>query len=185
MTQTPVTDEPVEVPPAPSPGLRDAFHEYVARVRGGGDVGPLPAILGPGGAARSPSPSSGRTRSPTALRQPADPERPGHRDRDGPGLRPAARRDRLSAGYTAGVAGATLGVVATRHDYPWWIGFSSAWPRGRDRARDRRPGGAGRHPGRGGPRAGINVPRIRLLCLSSARRSQPSPAFCSRAGSTR
>ena len=45
MTQTPVTDEPVEVPPAPQPGLRDAFHEYVARVRGG-DVGPLPAILG-------------------------------------------------------------------------------------------------------------------------------------------
>jgi D-xylose transport system permease protein len=45
MTQTPVTDEPVEVPPAPQPGLRDAFNEYVARVRGG-DVGPLPAILG-------------------------------------------------------------------------------------------------------------------------------------------
>ncbi|HEU4913565.1 MAG TPA: ABC transporter permease, partial [Actinomycetes bacterium] len=28
----------------------------------------------------------------------------------------------LSAGYTAGVAGAILGVVATRNDYPWYLG---------------------------------------------------------------
>jgi len=28
----------------------------------------------------------------------------------------------LSAGYTAGVSGAMLGVVSTRHGEPWWIG---------------------------------------------------------------
>ena len=45
MTQTPVTEETPEVPPGRSPASGDAFREYVARVRGG-DVGPLPAILG-------------------------------------------------------------------------------------------------------------------------------------------
>ena len=28
----------------------------------------------------------------------------------------------LSAGFTAGVAGAVLGVVSTKHDQPWYIG---------------------------------------------------------------
>ena len=28
----------------------------------------------------------------------------------------------LSAGFTAGVAGAVLGVVSTRNDYPWYLG---------------------------------------------------------------
>ena len=28
----------------------------------------------------------------------------------------------LSAGYTAGVSGAVLGVPSTRHGWPWWVG---------------------------------------------------------------
>jgi D-xylose transport system permease protein len=30
----------------------------------------------------------------------------------------------LSAGYTAGVSGAMLGVVSTRNDWPWWVGVA-------------------------------------------------------------
>ena len=38
-------DEVDEVPPAPQVTLADSAREYISRVRGG-DVGPLPAVLG-------------------------------------------------------------------------------------------------------------------------------------------
>ncbi len=75
-------------------GLGDSAREYVARIRGG-DVGPLPAILGLVVLLIVFSvAAAGHVHQLVQLRQPADPERTGHRDRDGPGVRPADRRDR-------------------------------------------------------------------------------------------
>ena len=122
MTQTPVTDEPVDVPPAPQPGLRDAFHEYVARVRGG-DVGPLPAILGLSVllvtfSALRPDTFTNSFNFANLLIQSA----PVIVIAMGLVFVLLLGEIDLSAGYTAGVAGAVLGVVSTKHDQPWYLG---------------------------------------------------------------
>jgi D-xylose transport system permease protein len=122
MTQTPVTDEPVEVPPAPQPGLRDAFNEYVARVRGG-DVGPLPAILGLAVllvifSVLRPDTFTNSFNFANLLIQSA----PVIVIAMGLVFVLLLGEIDLSAGYTAGVAGAVLGVVSTTHDKPWYIG---------------------------------------------------------------
>ena len=122
MTQTPVTDEPVDVPPAPQPGLRDAFNEYVARVRGG-DVGPLPAILGLAVllvifSVLRPDTFTNSFNFANLLIQSA----PVIVIAMGLVFVLLIGEIDLSAGFTAGVAGATLGVVSTNHGWPWWIG---------------------------------------------------------------
>ena len=64
-----------EIPPAPQTALGDAFRDYVARVRGG-DVGPLPAILGLVVLFIVFSvAAAGHVHQLVQLRQPADPER--------------------------------------------------------------------------------------------------------------
>ncbi len=126
MSDTAVKDEspetPPEVPPAPQVTLGDSAREYVARVRGG-DVGPLPAILGL--VALLIVFSSLRPETFTNSFNFANLF-----------IQSAAviviamglvfvlliGEIDLSAGYTAGVAGAVLGVVSTRHDMPWYIG---------------------------------------------------------------
>ena len=122
MTQTPVTDEPVEVSPAPQPGIREAFHEYVARVRGG-DVGPLPAILGLAVllvifSVLRPDTFTNSFNFANLLIQSA----PVIVIAMGLVFVLLLGEIDLSAGYTAGVAGAVLGVVSTKHDQPWYLG---------------------------------------------------------------
>jgi D-xylose transport system permease protein len=111
------------VPPAPQPSLSESFREYVARVRGG-DVGPLPAILGLlvlviVFSALRPDTFTNSFNFANLLIQSAAVSviamglvfvlLIGEID--------------LSAGYTAGVAGAVLGVVSTRNDMPWYLGL--------------------------------------------------------------
>ena len=95
MTATTVADE--ETPRLPTPAPRElgtAVREYVARVRGG-DVGSLPAVLGLVVLVIVFSILRPETfTNAFNLVQPDPPGRRGHRHRDGPGLRAAARRDR-------------------------------------------------------------------------------------------
>jgi D-xylose transport system permease protein len=103
-------------------GLAQAAREYVARVKGG-DVGPLPAILGLVVllivfSSLRPDTFTNSFNFANLLIQSA-------------AVIVIAMglvfvlligEIDLSAGYTAGVSGAMLGVVATRNDYPWWVG---------------------------------------------------------------
>ena len=107
---------------APGSSLAEAFRDYVARVRGG-DVGPLPAILGlvvllVVFSSLRPDTFTNSFNFANLLIQSA-------------AVIVIAMglvfvlligEIDLSAGYTAGVSGAVLGVVSTRHDWPWWIG---------------------------------------------------------------
>lgn len=122
MTQSLVTDEVEEVPPAPQSGLSEAFREYVARVRGG-DVGPLPAVLGLAFllvifSALRPDTFTNSFNFANLLIQSA----PVIVIAMGLVFVLLIGEIDLSAGFTAGVAGATLGVVSTRNDYPWYLG---------------------------------------------------------------
>ncbi len=122
MTQSLVADEVEEVPPAPQSGLSDAFREYVSRVRGG-DVGPLPAILGLAVllvifSALRPETFTNSFNFANLLIQSA----PVIVIAMGLVFVLLIGEIDLSAGFTAGVAGAMLGVVSTRHDYPWYLG---------------------------------------------------------------
>jgi D-xylose transport system permease protein len=122
MTQNLVTEEVDEVPPAPVAGLGDAFREYVSRVRGG-DVGPLPAVLGLAVlvvifSALRPDTFTNSFNFANLLIQSA----PVIVIAMGLVFVLLIGEIDLSAGFTAGVAGAMLGVVSTRHDMPWWIG---------------------------------------------------------------
>ena len=120
MTQSLVTDEVEEVPPRPS--LADAAREYVSRVRGG-DVGPLPAILGLVVllivfSAMRPETFTNSFNFANLLVQSA----PVIVIAMGLVFVLLIGEIDLSAGFTAGVAGAMLGVVSTRNDWPWWVG---------------------------------------------------------------
>jgi len=122
MTQSLVTDEVEEVPPAPRPSLADAAREYVSRVRGG-DVGPLPAILGLVVllivfSALRPETFTNSFNFANLLIQSA----PVIVIAMGLVFVLLIGEIDLSAGFTAGVAGAMLGVVSTRNDWPWWVG---------------------------------------------------------------
>ncbi len=86
----PSTPEAVE----DSGGLSGEFRGYIARLRGG-DTGSVPAVLGLIVlVALFTILQPQELRDQGQLRQPADPERAHHLHRDGPGLRPAAGRDR-------------------------------------------------------------------------------------------
>lgn len=122
MTQSVVTDDVAEVPPAPTPSVADAAREYVARVRGG-DVGPLPAILGlvvllVVFSSLRPETFTNSFNFANLLIQSA----PVIVIAIGLVFVLLIGEIDLSAGFTAGVAGAMLGVVSTRNDLPWWLG---------------------------------------------------------------
>jgi D-xylose transport system permease protein len=118
-----VVDEATEdVPSAPTPSLADSAREYISRVRGG-DVGPLPAILGlvflvVVFSALRPDTFTNSFNFANLLIQSA----PVIVIAMGLVFVLLIGEIDLSAGYTAGVSGAMLGVVATRHGAPWWLG---------------------------------------------------------------
>ena len=114
--------DPAPVPAAPTPGLGDAWRDYVSRVRGG-DVGPLPAILGLAAllvvfSSLRPETFTNSFNFANLLIQSA----PVIVIAMGLVFVLLIGEIDLSAGYTAGVAGAMLGVVSTRNDYPWYVG---------------------------------------------------------------
>ncbi len=104
-------------------GMAEAAREYAAKIRGG-DVGALPAILGLivlalVFTALKPGPFTGAFNFANLINQ-------------GAGVIVIAMglvfvlllgEIDLSAGYTAGTAAATMGIVVTRHDWPWWAGI--------------------------------------------------------------
>jgi D-xylose transport system permease protein len=109
---------------APEPtGLGDAWREYVSRVRGG-DVGPLPAILGLAFllvifSVLRPETFTNSFNFANLLIQSA----PVIVIAMGLVFVLLIGEIDLSAGFTAGVSGAVLGVVSTRNDHPWYIGI--------------------------------------------------------------
>ena len=115
-------DESEHQPGTATAGLADAFREYVARVRGG-DVGPLPAILGLTVllvvfSSLRPETFTNSFNFANLLIQSA----PVIVIAMGLVFVLLIGEIDLSAGYTAGVSGAMLGVVSTRNEWPWWIG---------------------------------------------------------------
>jgi D-xylose transport system permease protein len=112
-----------DAPAAPTPTLGESAREYIARIRGG-DVGPLPAILGLVFllvifSVLRPDTFTNSFNFANLLIQSA----PVIVIAMGLVFVLLIGEIDLSAGYTAGVAGAVLGVVATRHNLPWWIGI--------------------------------------------------------------
>ena len=115
-------DQTPKVPELPQASLSDAFREYVARLRGG-DVGPLPAILGLAVliiifSSLRPDTFTNSFNFANLFIQSA----PVIVIAMGLVFVLLIGEIDLSAGFTAGVAGAVLGVVATKHDLPWWLG---------------------------------------------------------------
>jgi D-xylose transport system permease protein len=122
VTQSLLTEDVDEVPPAPTTSLGDAFRDYLSRVRGG-DVGPIPAILGLVVlvvifSALRPETFTNSFNFANLLIQSA----PVIVIAMGLVFVLLIGEIDLSAGFTAGVSGAVLGVVATRHDQPWYLG---------------------------------------------------------------
>ena len=123
MTQSVVDDE-VESPlEGPDTSIAGAVRDYAARVRGG-DVGALPAVLGLAVllvvfSSLRPETFTNSFNFANLLIQSA----PVIVIAMGLVFVLLIGEIDLSAGYTAGVAGAVLGVVATRNGYPWWIGI--------------------------------------------------------------
>ena len=143
-----VTDQEPQVISAPEPtGLQDAFREYVSRVRGG-DVGPLPAILGLAFlvvifSLLRPETFTNPFNFANLLIQSA----PVIVIAMGLIFVLLIGEIDLSAGFTAGVAGAVLGVVSTRNDYPWYLGVLACLVTGAvHRPGHRVAGGPRRHP---------------------------------------
>ena len=107
---------------APDNRITTALSEYVSKVRGG-DVGALPAVLGLLVLALVFTALRSET-FPTAFNF-------GNLLNQGAGVIVMAMglvfvlllgEIDLSAGYTAGTAGAVLGVAVTNDGYPWWVG---------------------------------------------------------------
>ena len=115
-------DEVDDVPPAPRVTLAESAREYVSRVRGG-DVGPLPAVLGLVVllivfSSLRPETFTNSFNFANLLIQSS----PVIVIAMGLVFVLLIGEIDLSAGYTAGVAAAMLGVATTRHDWPWWVG---------------------------------------------------------------
>lgn len=122
MTQSLVADGVEEVPPPPKATVADAARDYVSRVRGG-DVGPLPAVLGLVAllvvfSALRPDTFTNSFNFANLLIQSA----PVIVIAMGLVFVLLIGEIDLSAGFTAGVTGAMLGVVATRNELPWYVG---------------------------------------------------------------
>ena len=108
-------------PVAPA-GLGELARDYLVRVRGG-EVGPLPAILGLAVlvvvfSSLRPETFTNPFNFANLLIQSA----PVIVIAMGLVFVLLIGEIDLSAGFTAGVAGAMLGVAATRNEWPWWIG---------------------------------------------------------------
>ncbi len=121
-TDAAVDDDAAAPPPAPQPSLSEAARDYIARLRGG-DVGPLPAILGLGVlvivfSSLRPDTFTNPFNFANLLIQSA----PVIVIAMGLVFVLLIGEIDLSAGWTAGVAGAILGVVSTRNDMPWYLG---------------------------------------------------------------
>jgi len=121
VTQSLVADGVEEVPPPPKATVADAARDYVSRVRGG-DVGPLPAVLGLVAllvvfSALRPDTFTNSFNFANLLIQSA----PVIVIAMGLVFVLLIGEIDLSAGFTAGVAGAMLGVVATRNELPWYV----------------------------------------------------------------
>jgi D-xylose transport system permease protein len=115
-------DEVDEVPPAPQVTLADSAREYISRVRGG-DVGPLPAVLGLVVlmivfSSLRPETFTNSFNFANLLIQSS----PVIVIAMGLVFVLLIGEIDLSAGSAAGVAAAMLGVATTRHDWPWWVG---------------------------------------------------------------
>jgi len=111
-----------EVPEQPQSGLREIARDYASRLRGG-DVGPLPAVLGLAAlvvvfSSLRPETFTNSFNFANLLIQSA----PVIVIAMGLVFVLLIGEIDLSAGYTAGVSGAMLGVVATRNEQPWWLG---------------------------------------------------------------
>jgi len=111
-----------EVPEQPQSGLREIARDYASRVRGG-DVGALPAVLGLAAlvvvfSSLRPETFTNSFNFANLLIQSA----PVIVIAMGLVFVLLIGEIDLSAGYTAGVSGAMLGVVATRNEQPWWLG---------------------------------------------------------------
>ncbi|MGH8968843.1 MAG: sugar ABC transporter permease [Actinomycetes bacterium] len=125
MTRSVLEDTADAAPEAQSASLADAAREYVSRVRGG-DVGPLPAILGlvvllVVFSVMRPDTFTNSFNFANLLIQSA----PVIVIAMGLVFVLLIGEIDLSAGFTAGVAAAMLGVVSTRNDWPWWIGVTA------------------------------------------------------------
>jgi D-xylose transport system permease protein len=124
MTSTTTATSTEEAPRVPTPAPRElgtAFSDYIARVRGG-DVGSLPAILGLvvlviAFSILRPHTFTNAFNIANLVNQAA-------------AVIVIAMglvfvlllgEIDLSAGWTAGVSAAVMGVVATRHSWPWWV----------------------------------------------------------------
>ena len=124
MTTTTAATDTEEAPRVPTPAPREigtAFSDYIARVRGG-DVGSLPAILGLvvlviAFSILRPHTFTNAFNIANLVNQAA-------------AVIVIAMglvfvlllgEIDLSAGWTAGVSAAVMGVVATRHSWPWWV----------------------------------------------------------------
>ncbi|MDQ1641446.1 MAG: D-xylose transport system permease protein [Actinomycetota bacterium] len=122
MSQVQTDDEVTPTVEAPIATLGSAAREYINRVRGG-DVGPLPAVLGlvvllVVFSTLRPDTFTNSFNFANLLIQSA----PVIVIAMGLVFVLLIGEIDLSAGFTAGVAGATLGIAATRHGWPWWVG---------------------------------------------------------------
>jgi D-xylose transport system permease protein len=124
MTTTAATTTEEEAPRVPTPApreLRPAFNDYIARVRGG-DVGSLPAILGLVVLVIAFSILRPNTFT-TAFNVANLVNQAAAVIVIAMGLVFVLLLGEidLSAGWTAGVSAAIMGVVATRQGWPWWV----------------------------------------------------------------
>ncbi|MDQ1586469.1 MAG: D-xylose transport system permease protein, partial [Actinomycetota bacterium] len=122
MSQVQTDPEGTTTVEAPTATLGSAAREYIDRVRGG-DVGPLPAVLGlvvllVVFSTLRPDTFTNSFNFANLLIQSA----PVIVIAMGLVFVLLIGEIDLSAGFTAGVAGATLGIAATRHGWPWWVG---------------------------------------------------------------
>ena len=122
MSHSVLEEEHTERLEAPRPSLGDVARDYVSRVRGG-EVGPLPAILGLAlllvvFSSLRPETFTNPFNFANLLIQSA----PVIVIAMGLVFVLLIGEIDLSAGYTAGVAGAMLGVASTRNEWPWYVG---------------------------------------------------------------
>jgi D-xylose transport system permease protein len=122
VSQSVLEEEHAERLEAPRPSLGEVARDYVSRVRGG-EVGPLPAILGLAlllvvFSSLRPETFTNPFNFANLLIQSA----PVIVIAMGLVFVLLIGEIDLSAGYTAGVAGAMLGVASTRNEWPWYVG---------------------------------------------------------------
>ena len=110
------------------------------------------------------------------LRQPAHPERADHRHRDGPRLRPAARRDRPVRRLHRRPRRPSSACSSTKHGLPWYVAIAGALLTGVVIGLlIGAAGGAARHPVVRRHAGGVPRPAGRAAARSSARAARSRP----------